>query len=63
MTEGRRAGRRAAETGGADEAQFAFLKALSAGYGDAWALRLDDGTLFMVSTTAAYAVRAVRGGV
>jgi Protein of unknown function (DUF1566) len=33
------------------------------GYGDAWALRLDDGTLFTVTTTATYAVRAVRGGV
>jgi len=28
-----------------------------------WALRLDDGTLFTVTTTAAYAVRAVRAGV
>jgi hypothetical protein len=32
------------------------------GYGNAWALRLDDGNLFTPTTAATYSVRAVRGG-
>jgi hypothetical protein len=33
------------------------------GFGNAWGLRLSDGTLFTPTTAATYAVRAVRGGI